>query len=114
GRVGEEDQIADAGDRGLVHDDLSTAGDDLARHGVHVRDGDGALEADHGWAGDQLAALLQGAAYGGAVAGGDLVEVRRSPGGEPPAEHVLVEAPGRGDVVGVDGEVRDVEHGCRR
>src|SRR6185503_16096856 len=75
---------------------------------VDVGNADRALVTDRRLTLDQLAPLLQRPT--GAGRGLDAVKVGRPERGEAPAEHLLIEGPGRGDVVGVDREVRDLIH----
>src|SRR5207302_3054370 len=99
----EEDQLADAFDAERLHDHLAAVLLDGGDGRLEVLDAEAELHAGHGLAAD-LAPPLQGADE--AVAGAArLVEAGRPPGSEAPAEHLLVEALGARDVLGVDREV---------
>src|SRR5436305_1404329 len=101
-RVGEEDELADPRDlgRGRQHAAAVALGGRCRRARVGDRERD--LEAR---VADERAACLDGADGRAGVRGAEEAGVGL---GEPPPEHGGVEVAGRRDVVGVDGEVRDV------
>ena len=107
GGVFEPDEGADPGDRGLGHEDAPSGLLDPPGHIVDVVHGERALEPHRLRAVDQLPAVLE-RGQDAARAGLDLVEVRRTPGLEGPAQDGLVEAASAFDIVGVDGEVGEV------
>lgn len=112
--VFEEEEVADVGDGGAFEDDFGVMLEEESLGVGEGGDGDGAFKAAGLDAGDEGAALLEGAHEGdGFGAGIDLVEAWGAVGGELPAEDCLVEGAGGFDVVGIDGEVSDVVHGRR-
>src|ERR1700682_2452201 len=112
----EEHQRSDSDDHRPRHHGLAAAGEDGFLGLVDRGDPDRALESGHRLSRHELPPALQRAHDAGRLALGvclDLVEVRRSPGAEHPAEDAFVECPGPREILGIDGEVCDVWHGSK-
>lgn len=107
GWVFEEGEFTDRRDRHGLHDDAATERQRQCDGLTNVVDRDRALEAERTHALDELSALLQRRAQGWGCGRRDEIESRRPPRLEPPAEEAFVERLACGEVVRVDGEVRE-------
>jgi hypothetical protein len=101
--IAEEGQAAHGLDQEGRHDRRAARRLDAAQDAVHVVDREGQLHLGHDVAAD-AATALQGAHERPAGAAG-LVEARRPPRIERPAEGLFVEGPGAADIVGVQREM---------
>src|SRR5260221_13457706 len=109
----EPHEFADGWNDGLRHDNFPTIclGERCDR--VRRLDADRALVSDHSLPRHQFASLLEGPLNAGILRSPRMEQVKawRSPGLELPAEHILVEASGPRQIIGVDREMTQVPPG---
>ncbi len=109
-RIVEVDTGADGGNVEFGHHYFAAARFNGADSLIDVVNADRTLEAGHTRSGHRFAALVEQALDSrvAVVAGPDQVEIRRAPRFKAPAEYLLIEAAGAGDVIGRDSKTLKV------